>query len=73
MQYADDIYLKSYINAHVYSKNHLINSVIESASTIICQSFQRFWATHIKVAVTNILFKEQLLLAAKDRVSIPAN
>lgn len=75
MQYADDLYVKSYKVANIYGNATINNIFIDGDDSSICHSYslRKYWATHPHVDVTNTAFKVQPPLAIPNGTVKPAS
>lgn len=71
MQIADDLYAKACKVANVYDEFILSGISIESVDYFTCQSRQEYWVSNLQAALTNIVFKEQSLLAIQKESAKP--
>lgn len=72
MQYADDLYVNSCKVAAAYGESAFINIFVARVDSTICHSIPSFCAPHPHANVTDIHFKEQLLLAIQNGFVKPA-
>lgn len=73
IQYADDLYTKSYNVADVYDESTLNESYIKDVDPFIYHSAWEYWATHPQADGTNIAFKAHALLEIQKEAADPAN
>lgn len=69
MQYAGDMYKKSYQISYAYDESTCTNIFIEGVDLSICHSGREYWAIHPQVDVFDIAFMAQSLPAIQGEAT----